>query len=361
MQFSDDGKMLVSVGIDQEHSIALWESPTGTWTDGRLLASCKGDAEPVLFCSFYGASNDMHFLASGGRFHQKFWKLDGRCLNSSYPECEESLKFGTLLCGTAALNKFMSGSSSGHIYVWEGRKMLRMIRAHGVGVTAIWADKAAGVLTSAKDGIIKQWTIEMKHLRSFSLVAADVPPILPCIRSLDAVLLYESVKGRPGDVTVSIKRILASTSSGEIYEVAGKSGGITLVHESHYSGELWGLCANPSDPDVFATCGDDRTVRVWSIASRRLMKKAVLDCTARSISWSQDGRNILVGLGGSADNKRQKKDGAWLLLNAETLKPIFEGRSVHNSLSFRASALSSLVISTGPGTKTETLATACRT
>ena len=359
MQFSDDGKMLVSVGIDQEHSIALWESPSGTWTDGRLLACCKGDAEPVLFCSFYGASTDMHFLASGGRFHQKFWKLDGRCLNSSYPECEESLKFGTLLCGTAAQNKFMSGSSSGHVYVWEGRKMLRMIRAHGVGVTAIWADKAAGVLTSAKDGIIKQWTIEMKHLRSFSLVTADVPPILPCIRSLDAVILQESAKGRPGDVTVSIKRILASTSSGEIYEVAGKSGGITLVHESHYSGELWGLCANPSDPDVFATCGDDRTVRIWSIASRRLMKKAVLDCTARSISWSHDGRNILVGLGGSADNKRQKKDGAWLLLNAETLKPIFEGRCVLHCRSFGF-----LFLITPPSpcaNTTETRATACRT
>ena len=331
MQFSDDNKMLVSVGMDQEHSIALWESPTGSWSDGRLLACAKGDAEPVLFCCFFGSSTDHHFLASGGRFHQKFWKLDGRCLNSHYPECEASLKFGTLLCGATAQNKFLSGSSSGEVFVWEGRKMSRIIRAHGTGVTCIWADNGAGVLTSAKDGIVKQWTIEMKHLRSFSLANADVPPILPCIKSLDAVLLSSGTKGRPGDVTVSIKRIVVSTNSGEIYEIAGKSGGTTLVHESHYEGELWGLCTSPGDPDLFATCGDDRTVRVWSIASRRLLRKAVLDCTARSISWSGDGRNLLVGLGGSADNKRQKKDGAWLLLNAESLKPIFEGRCVKAS------------------------------
>ena len=331
MRFSDDNKMLVSVGMDQEHSIALWESPSGSWNDGRLLACAKGDAEPVLFCCFFGSSTDLHFLASGGRFHQKFWKLDGRCLNSHYPECEASLKFGTLLCGATAQNKFLSGSSSGEVFVWEGRKMSRIIRAHGTGVTCIWADNGAGVLTSAKDGIVKQWTIEMKHLRSFSLANADVPPILPCIKSLDAVLLSSGTKGRPGDVTVSIKRIVVSTNSGEIYEIAGKSGGTTLVHESHYEGELWGLCTSPGDPDLFATCGDDRTVRVWSIASRRLLRKAVLDCTARSISWSGDGRNLLVGLGGSADNKRQKKDGAWLLLNAESLKPIFEGRCVKAS------------------------------
>jgi hypothetical protein len=45
------------------------------------------------------------------------------------------------------------------------------------------------------------------------------------------------------------------------------------------------------------------------------------------VSWSWDGKHIIVGLGGSVDGKRQRKDGAFLILEASTLKPIFEGRS----------------------------------
>ena len=44
LEFSNnDHKQLVSVGMDQEHSLAVWESPTGNWTDGRLLACSKGN------------------------------------------------------------------------------------------------------------------------------------------------------------------------------------------------------------------------------------------------------------------------------------------------------------------------------
>jgi hypothetical protein len=199
-----------------------------------------------------------------------------------------------------------------------------------------------------------------------SLSDADVPPIISSIRSLDAFLM---IKGLKNETVAGIKRILVSTDSGEMYEIAGKSGSTTLVHEAHYSGELhgiyvymdiyvsvgmymcisvyvckcWhlslyknefpciyiGMCVHPTEADLFATCGDDKTVRVWSIEHRRLLKKAVLDCTARSICWSGDGKSLLVGLGGQSDNKRQKKDGAWLMLNADTLKPVFEGRYIY--------------------------------
>jgi hypothetical protein len=46
------------------------------------------------------------------------------------------------------------------------------------------------------------------------------------------------------------------------------------------------------------------------------------------VSWSGDGRHLIVGLGGSMDGKRQRKDGAFLVLDAFTLKPIFEGRYI---------------------------------
>ena len=81
-----------------------------------------------------------------------------------------------------------------------------------------------------------------------------------------------------------------------------------------------------SDPDLFATTGDDKTIRIWSVSARRLLRKAVIDCSARSVNWSPDGHQLIVGLGGSSDGKKQRKDGAFLMLDAASMKPLFEGR-----------------------------------
>merc|ERR1719502_1088192 len=83
---------------------------------------------------------------------------------------------------------------------------------------------------------------------------------------------------------------------------------------------------HPTDPDVFVTVGDDATLRVWSIKLRRLLRKAKLDNPIRSVAWSPDGKRLLVGMGGHPSGTRQKKDGAFLILNADTLQVLFEGR-----------------------------------
>jgi len=320
MQFSADRKFLVSVGQDEDFSLALWISATGGWADGKLLGWTRGDVHPPLFCSFYdevqGPSGEGFLLATGGRYHQKFWKLSGKCINSYYPEYDRKVKIGTLLCGTAVGSKFVSGSTKGHLYVWSGRKLDRMIRAHELGVTCIWAGKT-GVVTGAKDGQIKIWTLQFEHVRSIMLSEADVPPVVGSVRSLDAFM-------SPNNDFIS--RILITTAGGEIYDISAKSGNISLIHESHFEGELWGLATHPTNPDVFVTVGDDKTIRVWSILARRLLRKAIIDCTARSVSWSPDGKYLIVGMGGSSDGKRQRKDGAFLILEVSTLKPLYEGR-----------------------------------
>lgn len=111
-----------------------------------------------------------------------------------------------------------------------------------------------------------------------------------------------------------------------MYEIATKTGSMLLINESHCEGELWGLAVDPTNDDQFVTVGDDRTVRLWSLETRRLVKKVSLLSTARAVAWSYDGKQIAVGLGGSASKGRQKLDGAFVILNAETLEIVFEGR-----------------------------------
>ena len=37
---------------------------------------------------------------------------------------------------------------------------------------------------------------------------------------------------------------------------------IKTVMQGHSYGEVWGLAASPND-ELFATCGDDKTLRIW--------------------------------------------------------------------------------------------------
>jgi WD40 repeat protein len=210
-------------GKDNDHTIALWESCTRDWHDGKLLAWAKGDVQPVLFCAFYDqpqrqtgfSAKDIDFLfATGGRSHQKFWTRTGRCLNAYYPEYEMKQPLGTLLCGVAVANMFVSGSSKGQLFVWRGRKLDRVIKAHELGVTCVWSCPC-GLVTASKDGVLKLWTTKIEHVRSFALRDADIPPILSLVRSVDCALSLQ------GDAII---RILVTTAGGEIYEIAAQSG-----------------------------------------------------------------------------------------------------------------------------------------
>eukprot|EP00981_Chlorochromonas_danica_P011760 scaffold4247_cov174-Ochromonas_danica.AAC.21 len=333
LQFSDNKQHLISLGADEDHSIALWSSISGNWVnDSRLAAWLKGDIHPALFVTFYSyelplpataanssaSSNELFnsiLFVSGGRFHIKFWSFTGNSLEPYYGEYSKQIKINTLLCGAQVGRSLVTGSTSGHLYVWKGRKLDRYIRAHERGITSITCFSNNQVVTASKDGIMKIWASDFQHIKSLSLAEADVPPLVSTIRSIDGIISNNS-----------ILELLVSTVSGEIFEVYVLSGRINLLLEGHYDGELRGLAVNPVNPDEFVTVGDDSTIRVWSLKHKRLLRKAVVDCTARAVDYSSNGRSLIVGLGGKADGTRQRKDGAFLMLDSQTLKPKYEGR-----------------------------------
>ena len=78
---TSDGYIVLSIGNDNDHSVALWETNSGTWEDGTLLTTARGDKSPVLWAAFTPADSGTLFV-SGGVRHIRFWALSGRSLKS---------------------------------------------------------------------------------------------------------------------------------------------------------------------------------------------------------------------------------------------------------------------------------------
>jgi WD40 repeat protein len=118
---------------------------------------------------------------------------------------------------------------------------------------------------------------------------------------------------------------------GEAYEISLDTNSVSMLSECHGTGELHALGFNILNTDEYATGGDDGSLRVWSISKRCCVRKANLGSAIRALSWKPSGSLIVVGFGG--DPKNSAKDGAFSVVNCNTLDVVFEDRKAKKWIS----------------------------
>ena len=119
-------------------------------------------------------------------------------------------------------------------------------------------------------------------------------------------------------------------------EVALHSGSIVSVERAHSCGQagsgakLSGLSVNPIDAELYATAGDDGTVRLWDSDTRTLVAVADLEAPMRTCAWSSDGFLLAVGFGrddeGEGGHSEQRSAGGFAVLNSRSLEVLYRGR-----------------------------------
>ena len=87
-----------------------------------------------------------------------------------------------------------------------------------------------------------------------------------------------------------------------------------------------GLAPHPTDPDVYATVGDDCTLRIWSAEHRRPNHEMAIETMSRAVAWAPSGDFIALGLGGHTRRGRSNKDGSFLIISAASMLVEHEGR-----------------------------------
>jgi microtubule-associated protein-like 6 len=309
VHFSSSGKLLLSVGIDRNHSVVV-----SKWSDATKLASSSGSSERIFVAEFRPDS-DTHFVTCGVK-HVKFWTVAGNQLvgqrgllgSNAQDTGDDPVKMQTMLSvafGTGDVT--FTGSMSGDVYVWSGHILSRTVnRAHTGPIFAMHTSLKDGlIVTGSKEkivsrdgGCVKLWDQEMKRCRAFQL-GKDVP--------FDCIVKSVSRSGRG--------KIVVGTNSGNLFEVVEKGGSSQILLSSHGEGEIWGLCMHPAKLQ-FVTASDDKTVRLWDIERMILLKKADVGIAARSAAFAPDGSVIAVGL----------KNGEFLLMKGDSLEIVARKR-----------------------------------
>lgn len=173
LSFSADGLRLASIGRDNSHCIAIYESPTADWASPKPLAppcTDKGHNSEIFEAKFNPVTD--HIVACGERFLRFFGLKDDPSPTESRIWAKKGIlqAAGTkkdmltdLLClAFGPDGASYGGTLSGDIYVFHEQALTRHFAAHREGVTALWFDTSAGVnrlFSSGHDGLVKAWAI----------------------------------------------------------------------------------------------------------------------------------------------------------------------------------------------------------
>ncbi|CAF95572.1 unnamed protein product [Tetraodon nigroviridis] len=301
VNFSATGRLLLSVGVEPEHTITVWmlagrwalspsprkaRRPNGSCPPPQTPGEQQGRARERIFVVEFRPDSDTQFVSVGIK-HIKFWTLVGGSLvyKKGVVSALEDGRMQTMLAGAFGANQLtFSGAVNGDVYVWREHFLVRVVaKAHSGPVFTMYTTLRDGlIVTGGKErptkegGAVKLWDQEMKRCRAFQLETGQ--PV-------------ENVRS----VCRGKGKILVGTKDGEIMEVGEKNAASNTMINGHTQGGIWGLAAHPSK-DVCVSASDDGTVRIWDLADKKLLNKVSLGRPAKCTSYSANGEMLAIGM-----------------------------------------------------------------
>ena len=313
--FSHDDHRIACLGADKLSSLSVYLSASKSWLDAVLVYSGVTDSRPSFVLSFImqgpegaGSSNPFQ-IATGGEASLKFWRLQGGAVNPSSQAAEYKDKAVQSAVITSALsvriNGLITGDAAGSLMAWEGSKCTTVMRSvHDSAVSALCpvrvhrsggegetSSSGAGFISASSDKIIV-WSESCQAIAEYSLSSYLASVDRPHHKNVFVTSL---------SVDAHFRRMLLTTSTSLVLEVAMDSQAVLLVAEGHATGKFKALAAHPVLPSFLVSGTQDGILRLWDLPSRRVIETHQLGTPISYLCFRAEGTSIAVAVLSAGD------------------------------------------------------------
>ena len=270
LSFDGTGRFLSSVGLDDDHSVAVYD-----WQSRRMLANSKGDANRIFNVEYNPHDGR---IVTGGVKHVKFWVMEGGYLvgrRGVYGRVGAAAT--TLSIAFHPDGGTLTGTQTGCVYKWAfgGEQCLHKYDALHQGPVHDMFVNEEYIVTGGKDGKVhfhteyfeRAFTVDMARVVE-TVTDAQGKPLCcydgktPCVKAvfLEGTQLLVGTKG-----SEIFEFDMSTETSWRVNRRIVTQGHAAATDEKTRTQtcELRGLTAHPFLPQ-FVTAGDDKTLRAVS-------------------------------------------------------------------------------------------------
>ena len=252
LSFDGTGKFLASVGMDDDHSVAVYD-----WQSRRMLANSKGDVNRVFNCEYNPHDGR---LVTGGVKHLKFWVMEGGYLVGKRGVYGRMGAVSTIL--SIAFHpdgSTLTGTQGGCVYQWAdgGEQCIQKFETVHQGPVHDLFVNEDYIISGGKDGKVHFFTQYFEKV--FTI---DMAKVVENITDLQGKPLcsYDGKSPCVKSIFLEGTQLLVGTKGSEIFEfdMSTEESWRTnrkIITQGHSAGvderkrvanaELWGLTTHP--------------------------------------------------------------------------------------------------------------------
>lgn len=292
LHFSPSGDRLAAIGLDPDHSIAIYDTTTG-----NIISSANGLSKPNYVNDIAYSPDGTEIVIVGNKQIKYFHAVNTnkRAISSSFGRIGRGGVIQMYLSVIYFSDDVLVGCMSGEIYRLRKENCVQIIQAHGMNepVLSMHFNISEGILvTSGNDGLVKTWDSSLK----------EIGQVLDMTEDLDGDGRSDS--GAADGIVIGLfsykDKILIGTKGCDIFEATMPSNpsegyDLSRITWGHSKSKINCMSLHPSR-DEFITCGKDKTIRIWSIRSHEQLNIRQLHIQGTAVAYNCTGDIVAMGM-----------------------------------------------------------------